>query len=576
MSVEIRFEHDVVLARQRTRQIAETLGFENQDQVRLATAVSELARNAFQYAGGGKVEFSLTKDQIQSLQARVSDKGKGIPNIDSILNGQYVSKTGMGLGILGARRLMDKFELVSTASGTTATISKRLPHGTARVQHEDVGRLVQRIAMQSVQNPFAEIQRQNQDLLATMAELEKRQQELSQLNRELEDTNRGVVALYAELDQRADYLRRVSESKTRFLSNMTHEFRTPLNSILSISRMLADRLDGELTDEQARQVGFIRKAAGDLSNLVNDLLDLAKVEAGKATVRPEPFDLKGVFNSLRGTLRPLLSQHSAVNLVFEEPENMPLFETDESKLAQILRNFISNALKYTERGEVRVLARMDGPAFAVICVADTGIGIDPENHARIFEEFEQVEGSHQLGVKGTGLGLPLSKALAELLGGSVSVESERGVGSTFRVRVPIRFGDTGEEAPAMGARRVLIIDDDDAARYVLRNLLPADRLIFAEADGGKEGLRLACEFKPDLIFLDLHMPDLDGRAVLRELKQNPMTRQVPVIINTSQTLDPMEKEEFALHAADILSKNDPDPRAIRATVNNLLAAVPRE
>lgn len=569
VTVELKYEHDVVLARQRARQIAEALGFEHQDQVRLATAVSELARNAYQYAGGGKVEFSMTEDKRQMLRACVSDKGKGIPNLNSILNGEYVSQTGMGLGIIGTRRLMDDFKIESGAKGTTAVVSKYLPPATPRIGPAELGKISQRIATQPEQNPLAEIQRQNQELLSTMEELRKRQDDLSQLNRELEDTNRGVVALYAELDERADYLRRISESKTRFLSNMTHEFRSPLNSIISLSRMLADHLDGPLSEEQERQVGFIRKAALDLSSLVDDLLDLAKVESGKAKVRPESFDLRSVFASLRGTLKPLVAQNSGVNLIFEEPQDFPLFETDENKLAQILRNFISNALKYTEKGEVRVSAKLDGPSHAMISVADTGIGIALENHARIFEEFEQVEGAHQLGAKGTGLGLPLAKSLAELLGGSVSLESLVGVGSTFRVRIPIRFEDLGR--PREDAKRILIVDDDEAARYVLRNLLPSDQYEFAEAGSGEQGMRWARDWKPNLIFLDLGLPDYDGGTILKQLSQGEMTKHIPVIINTSRNLGTQEKSTLASMASGILSKADPNPQVIRQTVQNILA-----
>jgi anti-sigma regulatory factor (Ser/Thr protein kinase) len=219
LTVEIRYEHDVVLARQRARQVAESLGFERQDQVRLATAISELARNAYQYAKGGKVEFLLVdvpEVARQMLQTRVSDQGKGIGNLPSILSGEYVSQTGMGLGLIGAKRLMDEFDIATSKQGTTIIAGKYLPGASRQISRSQLGKIAQKLAEQKGDDPFAEIQRQNQELLATMAELEKRQQELSELNRELEDTNRGVVALYAELDQRADFLRRVSESKTRF------------------------------------------------------------------------------------------------------------------------------------------------------------------------------------------------------------------------------------------------------------------------------------------------------------------------------------------------------------------------
>src|SRR5262249_20502651 len=210
------------------------------------------------------------------------------------------------------------------------------------------------------EDALEEVRQQNQELLRTLGELQKRQTELRQLNRELEDTNRGVVALYAELDEKADYLRRASEMKSRFLSNMSHEFRTPLNSIQSLARLLLDRSDGDLMPEQEKQVSYIRKAAEDLTELVNDLLDLAKVEAGKVIVRPTEFEAGPLFGALRGMLRPLLTHNASVALVFEEPVGVPTLNTDESKVSQILRNFISNALKFTERGEVRVSA-VPGP-----------------------------------------------------------------------------------------------------------------------------------------------------------------------------------------------------------------------
>ncbi len=172
------------------------------------------------------------------------------------------------------------------------------------------------------------------------------------MNRELDETNRGVVALYAELNDKADFLQRASELKSHFLSNMSHEFRTPLNSILALSQILIDRMDGDLTPEQEKQVTFMRRSAQDLTDLVNDLLDLAKVEAGKVTIRPAEFSVESLFAALRGMLRPLLAQNSSVSLVFEDPVGIPELYTDEAKVSQVLRNFISNALKFTERGEV--------------------------------------------------------------------------------------------------------------------------------------------------------------------------------------------------------------------------------
>jgi signal transduction histidine kinase len=269
--------------------------------------------------------------------------------------------------------------------------------------------------------------------------LRQRQEELERLNGELKDINQGMVGLYAELDEKARELRRADELKTRFLSDISHEFRTPLNSIFALSSLLLERADGDLTSEQEKQVGFIRKAADSLLELVNDLLDLAKVRAGKIEVHPVEFDAANLFSALRGMLRSLLV-NPAVTLVVEEPEDMPSLYTDEGKVAQILRNFISNALKFTERGEVRVSTRHDEKSGTVtFAVSDTGVGIAREDQERIFEEFTQLANPVQSQFKGTGLGLPLCRKLAELLGGRIELESEVGVGSKFSVTLPQRY-----------------------------------------------------------------------------------------------------------------------------------------
>ena len=361
LSAEIRHEHDTVNARQRARQVARLLGFDSQDQTRIATAVSEIARNAFNYARGGRIEYMVEgRTRPQLFVIKVTDHGPGIRNLSAILEGRYESQTGMGLGIIGSRRLMDRFHIDSTpGAGTTVVLTKLLPKRAPLITETDLARIAGDLARERPQDPLQELQFQNQELLRALEEIRARQAELTRVNRELEDTNRGVVALYAELDEKADHLRRADELKSKFLSNMSHEFRSPLNSILALSGLLRDRSDGPLTADQEQQVGYIRKAAQDLLELVNDLLDLAKVEAGKLEARPIEFEVSNLFAALRGMLRPLLLNQS-VDLVFEDAGDIPPLFTDEGKISQILRNFISNALKFTERGEVRVSARLTG------------------------------------------------------------------------------------------------------------------------------------------------------------------------------------------------------------------------
>ena len=273
----------------------------------------------------------------------------------------------------------------------------------------------------------------NAEQAALIAQL---QSETEALRAELDETNQGVLALYAELDIQAEELRQASDLKSRFLSYMSHEFRTPLGSILSINSLLADELDGPLSPEQHKQVAFVSNAARELSDMVDDLLDLAKIEAGRITISPAWFDMFDLFSALRGMFRPIVDA-SAVDLIFEEPKGLPRLYTDDKKLAQILRNFISNSLKFTTRGEVRVSARLEGTDKVRFAVSDTGIGIAAELHGALFEDFSQVDSPLQKRLRGTGLGLSLCKRFAALLGGEVGMDSAPGVGSTFYVIIPL-------------------------------------------------------------------------------------------------------------------------------------------
>jgi signal transduction histidine kinase len=439
LTTDITSEYDIVLARQRARQIAGLLGFDAQDQTRLATAVSEIARNAWQYASGGKVAFALEATP-PTLVITVRDRGPGVARLADVLDGRYRSPTGMGLGILGARRLSDRFDIRSDAGGTTVVLAKYLLPKAAPVTGETAARLGRDLAMAALPDPNAEIRAQNQELLRALGEISERQVEVERLNQELAETNRGVLALYAELDEKAADLARASELKSRFLSNISHELRTPLNAILNITRLLMDRMDGPLTEDQDRQVRFVRQAATNLSEMVNDLLDLARIEAGRSVVRPSEFTAVDLFAALRGMFRAL-APSDTVAIVLDDPVDLPSLYTDEGKLSQILRNFIGNAVKFTEAGEIRVRASADGDGQVTFAVTDTGIGIAPADQEKIFEEFSQIESALQRKATGAGLGLPLSRKLAELLGGHVAVASTVGVGSTFSVTIPTRYAE---------------------------------------------------------------------------------------------------------------------------------------
>ena len=558
LTVRLAREEDVVAARQRARQLASAFGIDAQGQTRLATAVSEISRNAFRYATGGTVEFAVD-EHAGTLGIVIRDKGPGIRDLRSILDGTYKSSTGMGVGIVGTKRLVDGLDIVSTpGKGTVVTLTKSLPHRALPVIPQDVTRITEQLTREQPPAPNAEVAEQNHELLAALTELSQRQEELGRLNAELQDTNRGVLALYAELEEKAETLQRADAMKSKFLSNMTHEFQTPLNAILALSRLLLERTDGDLEPEQEKQVQFIRDAAQNLADLVADLLDLAKVEAGKITVRPSAFTVHDLFGGLRGVIRPL-QQHEDVALVFDAADHVPTLFTDEGKVAQILRNYLSNALKFTERGEIRVSAAVDADGMVTLQVRDTGIGIAPADQQRLFQEFAQVPNRLQARGRGTGLGLSLSKRLGELLGGTVGVISTPGEGSTFWLRIPATLpghgaAETQLRQPLDQAPLVLVVDDEQTARYVLRRFLTKAGCRVIEASGGEDALFRAASDQPDVIFLDLRMPDMLGTEVLARLKRERATADIPVIIATSQLMDRAEEERISNHAVAILSK----------------------
>jgi signal transduction histidine kinase len=581
VSHDIRFEQDVVTARRRAREIAGLLGFDPHDQTRVGTAVSEIVRNAFRYAGGGTVTFDLVDDNPQRLSVTVSDRGGGIADLDLVLSGRYVSSTGMGMGLIGARRLMDDFELATGPAGTKVTMGKRLP-ATHRVGGRDIAAIAEALQKGSGGGPLEEVQLQNHELIRAIGEVQSRQAEIERLNDELGETNRGVLALNAELEDRADSLRVASQAKSRFLSHISHELRTPLNSIRSLARMLATHVDGPLTPEQERQVFYIRSSADALLEMVNDLLDLAKIEAGKTEVQLSELNLAEMFGALRGMFRPLMTGEQ-VTLSFAEATALPPMRTDEIKLSQIVRNLISNAVKYTERGRIDVSATIAPGDLVHIAVSDTGIGIAAENLPRIFDEFVQITNPLQTRHKGTGLGLSLSRSLARMLGGTIEVESEPGFGSTFTVILPrVVAADRRPSlettaplfapAPASSASavQVLIADDSEADRYTLRALLPRHCEVL-EATNGREALESIAASHPSVLFLDLNMPEMSGRELLARLRERPPRRPLKIVVQTSEVLSDVQKAELrTLGVFAFLAKGYRDLDLTRAEIAGML------
>lgn len=451
VSLDVVTETDVFIARQFARDVAAAIGFDRQDQVRLATALSEVGRDLLSL-GGARVEFRLPPGGTLAIAAVTRDRASG------------AAPEG---GLDAARRLVDEVRVGADEAGRAiVTVVKRLPPG-ALVDSTRTDELRAQLAQNAPRTPLEELRTQNEELLTALEQLQAKQDELirlnaeleetnrgvmalyTQLSEELEETNRGVVALYAELDEKGMQLQQVNEAKTRFLRNVSHELRTPVNSVLGLSRLLLDPDADGLTDEQREQVQLIHASGSDLLRLVNELLDLAKAEAGRLAVTITPVDVSTVARELRGTISPLI--RDGVELMVEVPADLPAVSTDEALLRHVLRNLLSNAAKFTERGRILLGATLlPGGDEVALAVTDTGPGIAPEDQEKVFEEFYQVRSPLQAATKGTGLGLPFARRVVTQLGGTLTLDSTPGRGSTFTVRLPLAARNDSETG-TMGA-----------------------------------------------------------------------------------------------------------------------------
>ncbi len=426
-------ESDVFAARQIGRECAAAFGMDRLDAIRVATAISEVGRDVVA-TGGGRARFRV--DAANELC------------IDVI---GIADRARWATSIAAAERLVDGVTPVTQQPGAGVTLCKRFGASVDRSAPR-LDEVRNELAALSSQNPTDELREQNRELIAALDEVRAQKSTLevvnheleetnrgvmalySELSEELERTNRGVVALYAEIDDKNERLREASEAKSRFLRSISHELRTPVNSILGLSRLLTDPAAGEsLTNEQAAQVAFVRASAQDLLSLVNELLDLAKAESGRLDAVVDDVDVAALFDELRGTTEPLL--RPGVALEVARPTGLRPLRTDPALLRHVLRNLLSNAAKFTDAGTVRLSAEADESCYR-LTVQDTGIGMSAEDRGQIFDEFYQARTPLHATAKGTGLGLSFVQRVATALGATIEVSTELGAGSTFVVVLP--------------------------------------------------------------------------------------------------------------------------------------------
>ena len=439
LTSDIRTESDVVFVRQRARQLAALLAFDAHEQTRIATAVSEIVRNAFLYALGGRAQFSLEGDGPEHFIIRISDRGQGIPNLPAILAGNYTSETGMGMGLLGARNLMDTFRAETVAGhGTTVELGKALPPQAPKVTPQLFLRISAELARLAPTSPMEEIRQQNIELLHALDEVRSRQVDLDRMYREVADAN-------TQLEDKAHALERTAASeraarseaeaaiatRDELLAIVSHDLRNPLGAIVASAALLqGTTIDGTEGERVHKWAQTILRSTDRMKRLIADLLDLAQIQAGKLTVERTPQDVEGLIGDCVEMLRPLAATKDLKGAAGAGLQ----VRCDRERVLQILSNLVGNAIKFTpEGGSIFIEAQATGHEVR-FSVRDTGQGISEEELPRIFDRFWQVQRKNRAGI---GLGLSIAKGLVEAHGGRLWVESKLGVGTTFFFTLPL-------------------------------------------------------------------------------------------------------------------------------------------
>ncbi|MCW2613726.1 MAG: ATP-binding region ATPase protein, partial [Frankiales bacterium] len=452
-----------------------------------------------------------------------------------------------------------------------------------------------------------ELQVQSVELQRTNAELEDKARLLTEQSSDLEIKNREIEMARLGLEEKAEQLALSSQYKSEFLANMSHELRTPLNSLLILAKLLADNPQDNLTDKQIEFARTIHNAGSDLLSLINDILDLSKVEAGKMDVRPAPVVLAEVCEYVGSNFGPLAEQQGLELVVELGPDLPESVVTDEQRLQQVLKNLLSNALKFTEAGSVRLSVHRppadvlfatptlnEAEAVVAFSVTDTGIGVPSEKLKLIFEAFQQADGTTSRRYGGTGLGLSISREIARLLGGAIAVTSESGQGSTFTLFVPATYpyaldplgdgtvpalGDGTEDDlpqtpmltpaplvplqaapvspgsdPLHGAT-VLVVDDDVRNVFALTSALELHGMQVLYADNGGDGIALLGQ-RPDvdLVLMDVMMPGMDGNEATERIRRMPDYADLPIVFLTAKAMPGDRDRSLAAGASEYVTK----------------------
>ncbi|MDD2058004.1 response regulator [Pseudomonas sp. GD03860] len=542
----------------------------------------------------------LRLDEVPEDYFKVaSGLGEGLPRsvlvIPASNDGQINGVVELGFLRALTDRDIEFLERVADNLGTSiesARYRQRLQEVLAETQQLNEELQVQQEELKTANE---ELEEQSRVLKESQAHLETQQAELEQTNEQLAERtdalaqqrdaldhkNSELNRAQGELQERAEELQRSSKYKSEFLANMSHELRTPLNSSLILAKLLAENSQGNLSEEQVKFAESIYSAGNDLLNLINDILDIAKVEAGKLEVRPQTTQVARLTEGLQTLFAPLASEKRLDFSVVIEPQVPATLYTDRQRLEQILKNLLSNALKFTEKGQVSLTVSAQPGTGIVFTVRDSGIGIAADQQQSIFEAFHQADGTTNRRYGGTGLGLSISRDLAQLLGGQISVDSSEGKGSVFSLILPEHYEPEADQVPAViinqppvqvsepepqapasvavaprhapafaddrelapfSNRCILVIEDEPNFARILFDLAHELGYSCLVAQAADEGFELAARFIPDAILLDMRLPDHSGLTVLQRLKEQASTRHIPVHIISVE-----DRMEAAMH-----------------------------